>query len=573
MTTSRTPPSPLAAAVRARLAAPAPAAIATGAGYWALHRAAVILFLFPYTAWVGVPYAWAVYALLCVATCAHLAWWYLVARGRREMSLAWGIFTVIPDSIFICIGMLLTGGALSPAIWIWVPQLGNVAIWLGLGAGALNSLVACGWILLLGATGWTVGDPVTTSPLETAVIAAFMLSLTVTFGGEVGLRQRRAMRSLAEAEARARRDPLTGLGNHGAFYERLEAETRRAGRYSRPLALAVLDLDHFKDVNETHGHAVGDDVLAEVARRLSMLVRQGETLARTGGEEFAWLLPETDAAGAYSAAERARTAIAGRPFPAVGTVTISAGVCDLETAGGSATHLYDLADGALYWAKVQGRNAVYRYSPEVVVELSAGQRAERLERARTLSALRALARAVDGRGPLTREHSERVSEVAARVAEELGWGPEAVTAVREAALLHDLGLIGVPPGQEVLDGMGEGIALAHAGMSAEIARQVLDEDQVAWVRHHQERWAGGGRPDGLAGEAIPAGARVIAVANTWDELTRTRPEGPYSRDEAVREVLRMAGAELWPEAVAALVHLVETGGLVEMREVPGDVAR
>ncbi len=167
--------------------------------------------------------------------------------------------------------------------------------------------------------------------------------------------------AIANAEARARlvaqaaSDPLTGLANNRAFSERLTADSERARRHGRPLSLVLFDLDHFKRVNDRHGHLVGDGVLVELTRRLRPLARAEDTLARVGGEEFAWLLPETDVANALHAAERARRRVAGSPYPPVGALTISAGVAQLEPAMAT-TDLFRAADSALYAAKARGRN-------------------------------------------------------------------------------------------------------------------------------------------------------------------------------------------------------------------------
>jgi diguanylate cyclase (GGDEF)-like protein/PAS domain S-box-containing protein len=165
----------------------------------------------------------------------------------------------------------------------------------------------------------------------------------------------------AELERLATHDPLTGLANHRVFHEQLQAEVARAGRHRHPLSIAVLDLDHFKAVNDQHGHPVGDSVLREVAERLHAVAREGEVLARVGGEEFAWIL-NAEGLDAFAAAERARRAIGESTFPNVGTVTMSVGVCDL-TAAGESEQLYQRADEALYCAKRQGRNRSFRYSP------------------------------------------------------------------------------------------------------------------------------------------------------------------------------------------------------------------
>jgi diguanylate cyclase (GGDEF)-like protein/PAS domain S-box-containing protein len=167
-------------------------------------------------------------------------------------------------------------------------------------------------------------------------------------------------------------DHLTGLWNRRAFQERLAAELERARRYDRPMALVMLDIDHFKRINDVHGHPVGDRVLIEVASRLFATVREGEVVARIGGEEFAWILPETGGESAVAAAERVRLAIAAETFTGVGHLTISLGVCDLDE-GETASELIRLADRALYWAKAGGRDRVARFAPEVMP--GAGSRA------------------------------------------------------------------------------------------------------------------------------------------------------------------------------------------------------
>ncbi len=174
--------------------------------------------------------------------------------------------------------------------------------------------------------------------------------------------------AIGSAEAReqlaalALTDALTGLPNQRTFTKRLGDEVVRARRHARPLSLMMIDIDHFKLVNDTHGHEVGNQVLIEIARRLSGLARGEDTVARVGGEEFAWILPESDARGAYWVAERARAAIAETPFRGVGHLTISAGVCESDEAA-YPDELFRRADAALYEAKAQGRNTTVRWSP------------------------------------------------------------------------------------------------------------------------------------------------------------------------------------------------------------------
>lgn len=375
--------------------------------------------------------------------------------------------------------------------------------------------------------------------------------------------------AVSNAEARARlaalaaTDHLTGLANHRTFQERLAQEMTRASRHGRRFSLVVLDMDHFKRVNDDLGHQVGDAVIREAARRLATLARTGDLMARVGGDEFAWLMPESGGMEAWRAADRAREAIAAEPFPGVGHLTISAGVCDLAQAPQPA-ELFRLADGALYWAKQHGRDVAFLYSPEVVEVLSDAEQAERLTRLQALQSIRVLARAVDAKDRSTRQHSERVAKIAEVLAGALGWPAEDAGALRDAGLVHDVGKIAVPDAilfkPDRLTEEEFRRVTPHAALGAEIVADVLSPAQVAWVRGHHERWDGNGYPDRLAGEDVPEGARILTLADAWDVMTSARPYGvPLSREDALAECRRCSGAQFWPAAVDALERAVAEG--------------
>ncbi len=381
----------------------------------------------------------------------------------------------------------------------------------------------------------------------------------------------------AELSWRAATDSLTGLVNRGVFEERLAEEVARSRRHGRDLALAVLDLDNFKDVNDVHGHVTGDAVLREAALRLASRAREGDLVARIGGEEFGWLMPETDGMEAWQATERARAAMSDAPFPAVGRVTVSGGVCDLSRAD-NALDLYRQADVALYWAKRQGRDVVFLYSSEVMDAMDGEERAAELRRGQTFQSIRVLARAVDAKDPSTRRHSERVAGLAATIAGALGWSPERVALLHEAGLVHDVGKIAVSDAVLFKPARLSELEMVkvrmHAALGAEMLSDVLTAEQAAWVRAHHERWDGEGYPDRLGGERIPEGARILHLADAWNTMTSDRPYGAsLGAGRALAECRRLAGGQFWEPAVAALEALFADGALDARsleRNAPGE---
>jgi diguanylate cyclase (GGDEF)-like protein/putative nucleotidyltransferase with HDIG domain len=393
------------------------------------------------------------------------------------------------------------------------------------------------------------------SPGVDASRVSLLGRLTEVLGS--GLESVAAREALSE---RAASDPLTGLVNHRTFHERLREEFERATRHGRDLSVVVFDVDGFKAVNEVEGHLVGDAVLRELAARLATRIRTGNVLARIGGDEFAVIVPEAEAIEAVAVAERLRRAIVESPLVGRHALTVSAGVCDRSHAS-TAADLLRLADGALYWAKVNGRDRAWIYSPEIAFELSAEERADHLARTQALTGIRALARAIDAKDPSTRQHSERVAALAVQLARAVGWPDRRIELLEEAALVHDVGKIGVPdavllsPGRLSADEY-EQIKL-HAALGAQIASEVLGEEQVSWIRSHHERPDGKGYPDGLAAGAIPDGSLLLALADSWDVMTSERPySAPMPTADALAECRRCAGTQFDPTLIPALERVL-----------------
>ena len=361
----------------------------------------------------------------------------------------------------------------------------------------------------------------------------------------------------------ATEDPVTGLLNHRAFHDRLAAEVQRAQRHGRALSLVLIDLDAFKAINDTYGHPAGDRVLQRVGEVLHGVSRNGDVIGRLGGDEFGLVLPETDAAGARLAAERVLELLRSTPVGSGITVTASAGVADLSDADG-ADRLLQIADGALYRSKARGRDAVSQYTPDSAAAMPA--RTQDLARFRALTALRGLAAVIDLRDPVSQGHSERVASLAAALATAGEWPAEEITALREAALVHDVGKLAVPatillsPGP--LDAPAYAEVTRHAALGADITAVALTPRQVGWIRHHHERPDGTGYPDGLVGGAIPEGAALMGLAEAWDVMVSGgHARGALSTESAYAECVALEGRQFTPVAIAALRRLHEQGTL------------
>ena len=370
----------------------------------------------------------------------------------------------------------------------------------------------------------------------------------------IQLYQRAIVRAL-RAMRLALTDPLTGLGNHRHFHERLERELQHANERNLPLTLCFVDVDDFKRINDRFGHPAGDRVLSQLAARL----RQTGEAFRLGGDEFALLLPGYGESAALTAASSVVERIAALDLEQVGSVTVSAGVAISPQHARDRDELIRLADSALYWAKEYGKNRVRAYRPDVIELAELKRLASGPDRAARFRAAASLARAVDARDVYTGSHSQRVADLAARTARRLGLPDEEVELTRLAGSLHDLGKLAIP--EEILRKPGpltepERIVLERHPQIGFRMLESLGVDPVAdWVLHHHERWDGSGYPDGLSGELIPLGARIIFVADAYDAMISERVyRRRVSPEEAIAELDRCAGTQFDPTVVAALAE-------------------
>jgi diguanylate cyclase (GGDEF)-like protein len=478
---------------------------------------------------IRVAYNASVYAVAAAVAGAAISW--------LDTDVTWQLLTAVAIASFVdyWVNMLLITLVVSVhskqpfAQLVWSNARGTIIPFALMGSAALMLVVL-----------WQ------RSPILSAALVGPLIAIS--------LYQRSTHRAL-RAMRLALTDPLTGLGNHRHFHERLQRELVAAEEEGLPLSLCLIDVDDFKRINDGYGHPAGDRVLSEVAAKL----RQGGEAFRLGGDEFAVLLADHDETMALETASSIVERLRSMDVEHSERVTVSAGVATFPVQGVGRDELIRLADSALYWAKEHGKNRVRVYRPEVV-ELAELKRlaSTGADRAARFRAAASLAKAVDARDVYTGSHSERVSELAVRICERMGLAQELVELTRLAASLHDLGKLAIP--EEILRKPGpltdaERLVLERHPQIGYRMLESLGVDPVAdWVLHHHERWDGTGYPEGLAEGQIPLGARIIFVADAFDAMTSDRVyRRKLSIDDALAELERCAGTQFDPNVVAAAV--------------------
>jgi diguanylate cyclase (GGDEF)-like protein/putative nucleotidyltransferase with HDIG domain len=359
-------------------------------------------------------------------------------------------------------------------------------------------------------------------------------------------------------------DPLTGIANHRAFHERLDAAVAAARAGGEPLAVIALDLDDLKLANDRHGHQAGDRLIGAVARAIGGAVREGDLCARVGGDEFSVICPGAGRAEALAVAARVEAAVAGLaavPFtdgrgqPIAVAVSASIGVAELAPGSGSKDQLLHDADAAMYEAKTARKGAPGRASTLAPVATAAAAHDP-------AATARALVVALDARDPCTHSHCETVAELAGGLGERLGFAGAELAGLRRAALLHDVGKIGIAdailhkPARLTEDEFAQ--MRRHSDLGYRILRAGgLPLDEATWVLHHHEHVDGSGYPHGLRGEEIPLQARILLVADAFEAMTADRPyQASRTPAAALEELRRCAGRQFDPSVVEELAILL-----------------
>jgi diguanylate cyclase (GGDEF)-like protein len=420
-----------------------------------------------------------------------------------------------------------------------------------------------------------------------------------------------------KAQEQAITDGLTGLKTHRFFMEALSGEWKRSTRAGRSFSLVLMDLDRFKFVNDFYGHLDGDLVLQRVGHILDQNCRRSDVVARYGGDEFVILMPETDADQGHQLAAKLRSWISADPVLREKNVTSSFGVATYPVNGSTPQELIQVADASMYLSKHQGGNAVstadefdandskqwkrdvldaylgvtlkrlFVTGPDAFVEIYS--RVEQFARsfAETESSaarpngsgavktfgepafeplppvvmdtLTSLALAVDAKDQFTQGHSQKVSGYAVMIAEAIGLEGPQIEEIRLGGMLHDVGKVGIlesilnkngPLNPDEWESMKR-----HVEFGAKLLEPLVGTEQIReMVAHHHEFYDGSGYPDGLVGNHIPLGARIIAIADAYDTITSERTyKKARTPDEAFLELERCGNAQFDPDLVRAFM--------------------
>lgn len=373
-----------------------------------------------------------------------------------------------------------------------------------------------------------------------------------------------------ELERLATRDPLTNCLNRRAFFESAEQVLRAASRYAYPVSCLMLDVDHFKSVNDNHGHAMGDEVLQRVGLTLLKGSRESDLVCRYGGEEFCVLMPHIDVEGAVQIAEQLRRTIEELEFDEL-TVTASFGVVDEESGATDIQGMLDQADQSLYAAKNTGRNRVLHYEQLGELDLEAVAEETHVvseiedddmppeEIAIPYRAITALLSALAFRDRATAEHSRRVADLCVLLAEDLVPRRRCYV-IEMAALIHDIGKVGVPDSillkPDKLSAEEWEVMEKHDRIGTEIIRASFASDELSSIVENHHLFYGGTNGSNAPIELeIPLGARILTIADAYDAITSDRVyRAGRSQEEAFAELRRCAGTQFDPELVELFIR-------------------
>jgi len=361
----------------------------------------------------------------------------------------------------------------------------------------------------------------------------------------------------------AERDPLTGLFNRRRINELLENEIQRARRKEEVFSVMMLDVDDLKLINDAYGHLAGDKLLKNIANLLKNSCRSVDLIGRYGGDEFLIILPYTDGEKAKNIAQRICEKVREQRLEVNGNIInipirLSIGVATYPFDSMVSQELITLADKRMYKSKQFGKTVVSVSVPEIKEYL--------LAKRPTLNVLEGLVTAVNGKDHYTKAHSELVTKLSLSLAKEINLPKEEMEALRIAALLHDIGKIGIPESILRKPGPLEKEEFELIKQHPRLGAMMLNgpppyrDHVIDAIKYHHERYDGKGYPEGLKGKDIPLLARIIGIADAYSAMITDRPyRKALTKEEAIAELKKGAGTQFDPELVDKFIKCLEEG--------------
>jgi diguanylate cyclase (GGDEF)-like protein/putative nucleotidyltransferase with HDIG domain len=511
---------------------------------------------------------------------APAAWRWLTPRGRLSYLAIGGMFglyagtllwateqrgLIVLLAVALCVSasftLQLNGGRFFPVLGYVLGLVGTgLAVygtplgilgyvgWIAWGAIVLSSWTGLGGFGVIEAAGYVAAR----GAAHVITQAPFIASTTLIAGVAVGaahVATRLLIREIRAREDLAMTDFLTGIANRRMLQWRLTEELAEAKRTGETLALLYMDVDGFKRLNDKFGHQTGDKVLVKIAETLRETVRTHDLVARAGGDEFVILAPRLGENETVRLATRLQEAVAQVDLPM--PLSLSVGWVLATRDGATPEELLDHADAGLFEHKRQTRQVGQSLASEL------------------LEALRGLP---DGARHLVRlldkpdlaleveEHLEKVGHWSLELAKQLGLPPDRQHTLAQAALLHDVGKLGLSQSlllkHTPLSPQERAHLVQHVTKGVALLRTLdVDESVISIVAAHHERWDGTGYPARLVGEMIPLEARILTIADSYDAMTTYRVyHKALSHERAIAELRCESGRQFDPQLVNLLIE-------------------
>jgi diguanylate cyclase (GGDEF)-like protein len=374
-------------------------------------------------------------------------------------------------------------------------------------------------------------------------------------------------------------DPSCDCYNWRYFVHRSQQELSRARRHFYNLSFIAVDIDYFRQVNELYGIKVADSMISDMVKIIKKILRKEDIVSRWRDDEFFIIMPYISSDNAYRVARRIKNKIAGHKFKYKKlSLSIHASIAFVSFPQDNVVNTADVVNAltkCLATAKGKGGNVIIPYSPvayNIVCrekeEASVDELQERIKKMDSLltrdllEMIYGFAKAIEVKDAYTAKHTESTAVIAEKIARELSVPSDEIENVKRAAILHDLGKVGID--ESILAKKGplnkeeREVVKTHPWIATEILREIHAlRGTIPAILYHHERFDGSGYPLGLKGEEIPLGARIIAVADVYQALISNRPyRKAFNKQAAIKIIREQTGKHFDPKIVDVFLKIV-----------------